>query len=40
MAILAEHCSSGELDSALGQHLKPLFFNGFIGESPDLATLP
>lgn len=40
MVIFTEYCPSGELDSALGQPLKPAFFHGFIGESPDLATLP
>ncbi len=40
MVILAEYCPSGQLDSALGQILKPSFFHGFIGESPDLVTLP
>jgi hypothetical protein len=40
MVFFAQYCPSGELDSALGWPPKPSFFNGFIGESPDLATLP
>jgi hypothetical protein len=40
MVIIKSYCPPCELDSALGEPQKPSFFHGFIGESPDLATLP